>query len=212
MSCSDSMEYAACRTGCLEQCGRSQFSPGDMMGDGLMKGNGSVCLNTPTEGCFCPDGSVLMGDECVSKETCSQCVDHHGKTHKVYWFYHLLNITPLWYCYCHHFTKPISLCQSHDPGVCVFQFMESWNPEENPCLLCVCLDQQRINCTVLPCTNAKGKVTMRIHSLSLLLSCTTRLTAPFLEVVSKCVLSWQLSLCYSPRLWTMWGSSGEDWI
>lgn len=44
--------------------------------------------------------------------------------------------------------------------VCVFQFMESWNPEENPCLLCVCLDQQRINCTALPCTNAKGKVTM----------------------------------------------------
>ncbi|XP_016403144.1 von Willebrand factor [Sinocyclocheilus rhinocerous] len=117
MSCSDSMEYAACRTGCLEQCGRSQFSPGDMMGDGLMKGNGSVCLKTPTEGCFCPEGSVLMGDKCVSKETCSQCVDHHGKTHK---------------------------------------FMESWNPEENPCLLCVCLDQQRINCTALPCTNSKA--------------------------------------------------------
>uniref|UniRef100_A0A9J8CX21 von Willebrand factor n=1 Tax=Cyprinus carpio carpio TaxID=630221 RepID=A0A9J8CX21_CYPCA len=117
MSCSDSMEYAACRTGCLEQCGRSQFSPGDMMGDGLMKGSGSMCLNTPTEGCFCPEGSVLMGDKCVSKETCNQCVDHHGKTHK---------------------------------------FMESWNPEENPCLLCVCLDQQRINCTVLPCTNAKA--------------------------------------------------------
>ncbi|KAI2653383.1 von Willebrand factor [Labeo rohita] len=53
-----------CRTGCLEQCGRSQFSRGDMMGDGLMKGNGSVCLNTPTEGCFCPEGSVLMGDKC----------------------------------------------------------------------------------------------------------------------------------------------------
>uniref|UniRef100_A0A672PHD4 von Willebrand factor n=1 Tax=Sinocyclocheilus grahami TaxID=75366 RepID=A0A672PHD4_SINGR len=117
MSCSDSMEYAACRTGCLEQCGRSQFSPGDMMGDGLMKGNGSVCLKTPTEGCFCPEGLVLMGDKCVSKETCSQCVDHHGKTHK---------------------------------------FMESWNPEENPCLLCVCLDQQRINCTALPCTNSKA--------------------------------------------------------
>ncbi len=128
MSCSDSMEYAACRTGCLEQCGRSQFSPGDMMGDGLMKGNGSVCLNTPTEGCFCPEGSVLMGEECVSKEACSQCVDHHGKTHKVYGLYHLLNIMPLWYCYCHHFIKPISLCQSHDPSVCVSVYgkLESW--------------------------------------------------------------------------------------
>lgn len=77
------MEYAACRTGCLEQCGQSQFSPGDMMGDGLMKGNGSLCLNTPTEGCFCPEGSVLMGDKCVGKEACSQCMDHHGKAHQV---------------------------------------------------------------------------------------------------------------------------------
>ncbi|XP_056092012.1 von Willebrand factor [Rhinichthys klamathensis goyatoka] len=117
MSCSGSMEYDACRTGCLEQCGQSQFSPGDMMGDGLMKGNGSLCLNTPTEGCFCPEGSVLMGDKCVGKEACSQCMDHHGKAH---------------------------------------QFMESWNPEDNPCLLCVCLDQQRINCTALPCSNAKA--------------------------------------------------------
>ncbi|XP_039510334.1 von Willebrand factor-like [Pimephales promelas] len=117
MSCSGSMEYDACRTGCLEQCGQSQFSPGDVMGDGLMKGNGSLCLNTPTEGCFCPEGSVLMGDKCVGKEACSQCMDHHGKAH---------------------------------------QFMESWNPEDNPCLLCVCLDQQRINCTALPCSNAKA--------------------------------------------------------
>jgi len=62
--------------------------------------------------------------------------------------------------------------QSCDLGVCVcvFQFMESWNPEDNPCLLCVCLDQQRINCTALPCSNAKGKDTMCICSLSLSLT------------------------------------------
>ncbi|XP_056621756.1 von Willebrand factor [Triplophysa dalaica] len=119
MSCPDSLEYAACRTGCLDQCEQGLFYPGDMvaMGDGVIKANGSQCLTAPTEGCFCPEGLVFMGGKCVSEEACSQCVDHHGRTHK---------------------------------------FMESWNPEDNPCLLCVCLNRQRINCTALPCTNAQA--------------------------------------------------------
>lgn len=85
MSCPDSLEYAACRTGCLDQCERGLFHPGDVvaMGDGVIKANGSQCLTTPTEGCFCPEGLVLMGGKCVSEEACSQCVDHHGKTRKV---------------------------------------------------------------------------------------------------------------------------------
>ncbi len=167
MSCSDAMEYAACRTGCLEQCGRSQFSPGDMMGDGLMKGNGSVCLNTPTEGCFCPEGSVLMGEECVSKEACSQCVDHHGKTHKVYGLYHLLNITPLWYCYCHHFIKPISLCQSHDPSVCVcFSLWKAGILRKTP-VFCVCVwISSALTAQRYPAPMLKVK-SMWMHSLSL---------------------------------------------
>ncbi|CAL8262169.1 unnamed protein product [Merluccius merluccius] len=38
------------------------------------------------------------------------------------------------------------------------EYMQSWVPEENPCLICMCLDQQRINCTAQPCSNAKAPV------------------------------------------------------
>uniref|UniRef100_A0A8B9JR24 von Willebrand factor n=1 Tax=Astyanax mexicanus TaxID=7994 RepID=A0A8B9JR24_ASTMX len=114
-----SMEYDACRTGCVEQCGHGQAALGDMdvRGDGL--GGSSQCWSAPTEGCFCPHGTVLLEGECVGREACSQCVDQHGQAH---------------------------------------QLMESWTPNDNPCILCVCLDKQRINCTALPCTKAKAPV------------------------------------------------------
>uniref|UniRef100_A0A8B9JXB1 von Willebrand factor n=1 Tax=Astyanax mexicanus TaxID=7994 RepID=A0A8B9JXB1_ASTMX len=102
MPCPKSMEYDACRTGCVEQCG-----------------HGQACWSAPTEGCFCPHGTVLLEGECVGREACSQCVDQHGQAH---------------------------------------QLMESWTPNDNPCILCVCLDKQRINCTALPCTKAKAPV------------------------------------------------------
>lgn len=38
------------------------------------------------------------------------------------------------------------------------QYMQSWVPEKNPCLICMCLDQQRINCTARPCNDIKGKL------------------------------------------------------
>ncbi|XP_030646283.1 von Willebrand factor [Chanos chanos] len=118
MSCPSSMEYDSCRSGCLEECGHGRVYPGDSaIGDSVGVANRSECLTTPTEGCFCPHGAVLMGDKCVSRETCNQCVDQYGTAH---------------------------------------QYLESWTPEENPCQLCVCLDQQRINCTALPCSNAKA--------------------------------------------------------
>ncbi|XP_053533763.1 von Willebrand factor [Ictalurus punctatus] len=119
MTCSKNMEYDACRTGCVEQCGDTRASLGDVVerGDGMV--GGAQCWTTPTEGCFCPPGTVLREEECVSQEACRQCVDHHGHVH---------------------------------------QFMDSWTPDENPCLLCLCLDQQHINCTALPCTNAKAPV------------------------------------------------------
>ncbi|KAG9272994.1 von Willebrand factor isoform X1 [Astyanax mexicanus] len=119
MPCPKSMEYDACRTGCVEQCGHGQAALGDMdvRGDGL--GGSSQCWSAPTEGCFCPHGTVLLEGECVGREACSQCVDQHGQAH---------------------------------------QLMESWTPNDNPCILCVCLDKQRINCTALPCTKAKAPV------------------------------------------------------
>ncbi|KAF7699418.1 hypothetical protein HF521_004160 [Silurus meridionalis] len=119
MTCSKYMEYDACRTGCVEQCGHAQSPLGDvyLRGDGI--GGGAQCWTTPTEGCFCPAGMVLRGEECVSQEACNQCVDNNGQVHK---------------------------------------YMDSWTPDDNPCLLCLCLDQQLINCTALPCTNAKAPV------------------------------------------------------
>uniref|UniRef100_A0A8B9JSV2 von Willebrand factor n=1 Tax=Astyanax mexicanus TaxID=7994 RepID=A0A8B9JSV2_ASTMX len=116
MPCPKSMEYDACRTGCVEQCGHGQAALGDMdvRGDGL--GGSSQCWSAPTEGCFCPHGTVLLEGECVGREACSQCVDQHGQAH------------------------------------------QSWTPNDNPCILCVCLDKQRINCTALPCTKAKAPV------------------------------------------------------
>uniref|UniRef100_A0A8C8MEA0 von Willebrand factor n=1 Tax=Oncorhynchus tshawytscha TaxID=74940 RepID=A0A8C8MEA0_ONCTS len=94
-SCPSSMEYDACRTGCVEDCSSIGLSP---------------------EGCFCPGNTVPLGGECVSPDACNQCVDQHGHTHP---------------------------------------YLQSWVPEENTCLICMCLDRQRINCTARPCIDHK---------------------------------------------------------
>lgn len=39
----------------------------------------------------------------------------------------------------------------------LIQYMESWVPAENPCMICMCLNQQRINCTARPCSDVKRK-------------------------------------------------------
>ncbi|XP_034032461.1 von Willebrand factor [Thalassophryne amazonica] len=116
MQCHSSMEYDACRTGCIEDCGSIQALPGDRM---VARGNQSSCMDTPTEGCFCTGATVLHHGECVSPEVCSQCVDQHGHTH---------------------------------------MFFQTWAPDDNPCLICMCLDQQHINCTAWPCSDAKAPV------------------------------------------------------
>uniref|UniRef100_A0A8C4DJ53 von Willebrand factor n=1 Tax=Dicentrarchus labrax TaxID=13489 RepID=A0A8C4DJ53_DICLA len=107
LKCPSSMEYDACRTGCVEDCDSIQTLPGDWS---VAKGNESSCMDTPTEGCFCTGGTVLHHGQCVSPEGCRQCVDNHGQT-----------------------------------------FM-------NPCLICMCLDQQHINCTARPCNDVKAPV------------------------------------------------------
>uniref|UniRef100_A0A8C7KH73 von Willebrand factor n=1 Tax=Oncorhynchus kisutch TaxID=8019 RepID=A0A8C7KH73_ONCKI len=55
MQCPSSMEYDACRTGCVEDCSSIGLSP---------------------EGCFCPGNTVPLGGECVSPDACNQCIDH----------------------------------------------------------------------------------------------------------------------------------------
>ncbi|KAL0968924.1 hypothetical protein UPYG_G00273790, partial [Umbra pygmaea] len=116
MACPSSMEYDPCRVGCVEDCTSFSLSPWDTE---VVSRNGSVCMTTPTEGCFCPGGTVLLGGECVSPEACNQCVDQHGHAHP---------------------------------------YFHSWVPEENPCLICMCLDHRRINCTARPCLTAKAPV------------------------------------------------------
>ncbi|XP_010783151.1 von Willebrand factor isoform X2 [Notothenia coriiceps] len=116
LQCPSSMEYEACRTGCVDDCGSTQRLRGDWP---VARGNESSCIDTPTEGCFCTRGTVLHHGQCVSPEACRQCVDQKGRTY------------------------------SH---------MQSWVPDENPCLICMCLDQQHINCTARPCNDVKAPV------------------------------------------------------
>lgn len=80
LQCPTSMEYDACRTGCIEDCSTRQTLPGDWL---VARGNQSACMDTPTEGCFCPGGTVLHHGHCVSPEACRQCVDQQGRTHAV---------------------------------------------------------------------------------------------------------------------------------
>ncbi|XP_073328335.1 von Willebrand factor [Pagrus major] len=116
LQCPSSMEYDACRTGCVDDCGSIQTLPGDWS---VARGNESSCMDTPTEGCFCTGGTVLHHGQCVSPEACRQCVDLHGR---------------------------------------MYTYMQSWVPDENPCLICMCLDQQHINCTARPCNDVQAPV------------------------------------------------------
>ncbi|XP_075998087.1 von Willebrand factor [Genypterus blacodes] len=114
MQCPGSMEYDACRTGCVEDCSSIQPLRGDWT---VARGNESSCMDTPTEGCFCSGGTVSHHGKCVSADACRQCVDGHGHT---------------------------------------YPYMHSWVPDENPCLICMCLDQQHVNCTARPCNDVKA--------------------------------------------------------
>lgn len=80
LQCPSSMEYEACRTGCVDDCGSTQRLRGDWP---VARGNDSSCMDTPTEGCFCTGGTVLHHGQCVSPEACRQCVDQKGRTYSV---------------------------------------------------------------------------------------------------------------------------------
>lgn len=80
MQCPSSMEYDACRTGCVDDCVSIQTLPGDWS---VARGNESSCMDIPTEGCFCTGGTVLHHGRCLSPESCQQCVDQRGRTYTV---------------------------------------------------------------------------------------------------------------------------------
>ncbi|XP_061139991.1 von Willebrand factor [Syngnathus typhle] len=114
--CPPTMKYSACRTGCVEDCN----SPPPLRGDwSVAVGTESSCTDTPTEGCFCPSGTVLHRGTCVSPEKCKQCVDHRGRA---------------------------------------YQYLQTWVPDDNPCLICSCLDRQNVTCTARPCNDLKAPV------------------------------------------------------
>ncbi|CAL9695336.1 unnamed protein product [Knipowitschia caucasica] len=108
--CPSAMEYHACRSDCVEDCSSLQT---------MSDQRNSSCVDTPTEGCYCPEGLLLHQGACVSPDRCHQCVDQQGHARA---------------------------------------YLQSWVPDENPCLICMCLEQQRVNCTARPCNDVKVPV------------------------------------------------------
>ncbi|XP_063164440.1 von Willebrand factor [Candoia aspera] len=64
MKCPDSLVYQHCQKGCTKHCE-----------DGT---NMQICTEYPTEGCFCPQGQVILDGTCVQEDVCSQCISEDG--------------------------------------------------------------------------------------------------------------------------------------
>ncbi|KAM9854763.1 von Willebrand factor [Aulostomus maculatus] len=102
-------------------------------------------------GCVEDCGTIetLRGDWSVARGNKSACMD-----------------TPTEGCFCaggtimHHgkCIAPEACQQCVDHQGKTYKYMQSWVPSENPCLICICLDQQRINCTARPCNDVKAPV------------------------------------------------------
>uniref|UniRef100_H3AU93 von Willebrand factor n=1 Tax=Latimeria chalumnae TaxID=7897 RepID=H3AU93_LATCH len=69
MQCPSSLEYDYCRKGCTKQCESSA--------------NITQCPDSPTEGCFCPEGKVFFNGECANEDVCTQCIDENGTPRQV---------------------------------------------------------------------------------------------------------------------------------
>ncbi|XP_053113872.1 von Willebrand factor isoform X2 [Hemicordylus capensis] len=41
-----------------------------------------ICMDNPTEGCFCPRGQVIMDGSCVHEDVCTQCISEDGTHHQ----------------------------------------------------------------------------------------------------------------------------------
>ncbi|XP_061438597.1 von Willebrand factor isoform X2 [Rhineura floridana] len=102
MKCPISLMYDHCQKGCTKYCENGTST--------------DICIDYPTEGCFCPQGQVTLDGKCVHEEVCTQCISEDGMRH---------------------------------------QHLETWIPSNEPCKICVCLDNRSINCTIQPCPTAK---------------------------------------------------------
>ncbi|XP_041058158.1 von Willebrand factor [Carcharodon carcharias] len=68
--CPNSLVYEPCGVDCIRHC------------DSIMQKNTTHCLTSPTEGCFCPEGKVLLKGKCVTVDVCTQCTDDQQTPHQ----------------------------------------------------------------------------------------------------------------------------------
>ncbi|XP_022255312.1 hemocytin-like [Limulus polyphemus] len=63
VTCPDGMEYFQCHDACPETCGNTTM--------------GMDCHEIKVDGCFCPEGKALRGDQCIPAAQCETC-DEEG--------------------------------------------------------------------------------------------------------------------------------------
>ncbi|XP_032895484.1 von Willebrand factor isoform X3 [Amblyraja radiata] len=68
--CPESFVYDACGVNCNQHC------------ESIGRRNTTDCLGPPMEGCFCPEGKLLLGRKCVTEDVCTQCVDEQQVYHQ----------------------------------------------------------------------------------------------------------------------------------
>ncbi|XP_072327782.1 LOW QUALITY PROTEIN: von Willebrand factor [Scyliorhinus torazame] len=68
--CPNSLVYEPCGVDCIRHC------------DSIMEKNATHCLTSPAEGCYCPEGKVLLEGKCVSADVCTQCTDDQQIPHQ----------------------------------------------------------------------------------------------------------------------------------
>ncbi|XP_051890123.1 von Willebrand factor [Pristis pectinata] len=70
MHCPNSFVYEACGVNCIRHC------------KNIANMNATNCLGSPTEGCFCPEGKLLLEGKCVTEDVCTQCTDEQQVHHQ----------------------------------------------------------------------------------------------------------------------------------
>ncbi|XP_069765096.1 von Willebrand factor [Narcine bancroftii] len=68
--CPESFVYFACGVNCIQHC------------ENIATMNATHCVDTPPEGCFCPEGKVLSEGTCVTHDICTQCMDEQQVHHQ----------------------------------------------------------------------------------------------------------------------------------